>query len=82
MAEDRLDKVFTALANNPAFYQQLIDAVKAEVAAAKDKMQTAAVRALYHPEEVPQACGQGGVYQAWDDILARLLRVQNNRSGL
>lgn len=82
MGENKLDRVFTTLSNNTALYQQLISAVEEEVVVAMNNMHTSAVRALYHPEEVPQACGQGGIYHAWDGILNRLRRIQNNRSGL
>lgn len=81
MSENKLDKVFATLANNQALYQALIDAVEEETVAAMDKFHTSAARALYHPEEVPQACGQGGVYQTWDELLLRLRYIQSYRSG-
>lgn len=81
MSENKLDKVFIKLSNSPVLYQELIDAVAAEAMEAKNQLNSRAVRALYHPEEAPQACGQGGVYQNWEDILARLRRIQNTRSG-
>lgn len=76
-AENKLDAVFAVLANNPSIYQQLIDAVEAEAATAQTELYAHAVRALYHSEEVPQACGRGGTYQTWTDILARLRRFQH-----
>lgn len=82
MSENKLDKVFTKLSNSPVLYQELIDAVEAEAMEAKNKLNSHAVQALYHPEEVPLACGQGGMYQTWNDILLRLHRIKNNRSGL
>lgn len=82
MAENKLDKVFTKLSNSPVLYQELIDAVAAEAMEAKNQLNVCAVRALYHPEEASLACGQGGIYQNWEDILSRLRRIQNNRSGL
>ena len=75
--ENKLDNVLSLLANNSAFYQQLIDAVESEAIAAKDKLSASAIQALYHPESVPQACGQGGVYQAWSDLLIRLRKFQH-----
>lgn len=77
VAENKLDAVFSMLANNPAIYQQLMDAVEVEVLNAQAELHTHAVQALYHSEAVPQACGRGGVYQTWSDILARLRRFQH-----
>lgn len=76
MAGNKLDKVFATLANNRSLYQALIDGVEEETIAAMDKFHTSAASALYHSNEVPQACGQGGVYHAWDDLLNRLRRIQ------
>lgn len=82
MAVAKLDKIFAKLSNNPALYQELITAVEAEAMEAKNQLNSAAIRALYHPEEVPLACGQGGVYQSWETLLTRLRHIQNERSGL
>lgn len=77
MSENKLDNIFAMLSNNTALYQQLVEAVEAEAAEAQNQLNSCAVRALYHPEEVPQACGQGGVYRAWSDILTRLHRAKH-----
>lgn len=82
VSEDKLDKVFIKLSNSPVLYQELIDAVEDKAIEAKNQLNLCAVRALYQPEEVPQACGLRGVYQTWEDTLSHLRHIQNKRSGL
>lgn len=77
VVENKLDKLFVTLSNNASLYQQLIDAVEAEIVEARNQLNSCAVQALYHPDMVAQACGQGGVVQAWSDILSRVQRFQH-----
>lgn len=77
MVQNKFDIVLSVLANNPAFYQQLQDAVEEELAEANDRFNQCAVAALYDKNEVPRACTQGGIYNAWRDIQSRLARYKH-----
>lgn len=77
METNKLDAVFAKLADNETLYQRLIDAVKWEAQSAQEKFHFSAAQALYHPDVAPQACGQGGISQTWNDILNRLYKYQH-----
>lgn len=71
---NEFDTVLSTLANNPALYKRMLDAVSVEVESSRERLRTSAVSALYHASEIPMACGQGGVYEAWLDIQRRMQR--------
>lgn len=77
MVQNKFDAMLSLLSNNPVMYKQFVEAVEAEAEEARKQLQTAAVNALYNADEVPHACGCGGVYQAWSDILVRARRAQH-----
>lgn len=77
MAGNKFDAFLSSLANNRAFYEQFIAAVEAEKVDAKEALNASAVDALFHPDETSLACGRWGIYNAWDDILARAKRAQH-----
>lgn len=76
MLENKLDKILATLANNRALYGQLIEAVQFEAEEARERLKSLAVAALYDPSKVPLACGQGGAYDAWASLAARLRRFE------
>lgn len=77
MEPSKLDAVFSKLAENETLYQRLVEAVRWEAQSAQEKFNFSAAQALYHPDVAPQACGQGGISQTWNDILGRLLKHQH-----